>query len=146
MPNIEVVISYADNTMGHKGYCYQASGFTYYGQSRPTKEFYLDGKRIHERNLNNNYGTSSINELKKILGDRIVAKTNIETKSRYYIIVAKDKREKYKISKKILVKSLPFPKGDNKRYDMDTYGEFARQDKKDEKVKVDLSMQLSLFD
>lgn len=44
MPNIKVVISYADNTAGHHGYCYQASGFTYYGQSRPTKEHYLDGK------------------------------------------------------------------------------------------------------
>ena len=51
MPNIKIVISYADNTMGHKGYCYQASNFVYYGQSRTTKEFYLDGKRIHERTL-----------------------------------------------------------------------------------------------
>jgi hypothetical protein len=145
MPNIEVVVSYADNTMGHKGYCYQASGFTYYGQSRPTKEFYLDGKRIHERNLNNNYGTSSIEELKKKLGDRIVVKTNKETKSRYYIILAKDKREKKLIKKNILVKSLPFPKGDNKRYDMDVYGEFASQDRKDEKVNIDLSRQLTFF-
>lgn len=94
MPNIKIIISYADNTMGHHGYCYQASGFTYYGQSRPTKEHFLDGKRIHERVLNSRYGSSSTSELEKILGDRYTCKINKETKSRYYKIIAQDKRER----------------------------------------------------
>ena len=75
MPNIKVVISYADNTMGHHGYCYQASGFTYYGQSRPTIEYYLDGKRMHERNICRIYGCNLAN-MKKQLGDRLVLKFN----------------------------------------------------------------------
>ena len=94
MPNIKIIISYADNTVGHHGYCYQASGFVYYGQSRPTKEHYLDGKRIHERVLNSRFGTSSEEELKRILGERYVCKLNTKTKSRYYKIIAQSKRER----------------------------------------------------
>ena len=56
MPNIKVVISYADNGAGHHGYCYQASGFTYYGQSRATIEHFIDGKRVHEKTIFNLYG------------------------------------------------------------------------------------------
>ena len=94
MPNIKIVISYADNTAGHHGYCYQASGFTYYGQSRPTKEHFIDGKRIHERVLNSRYGSSSVENCQKILGDRYFCKINKETKSCYYKIIAQNKRER----------------------------------------------------
>lgn len=147
MPNIKIVISYADNTAGHHGYCYQASGFTYYGQSRPTKEHYLDGKRVHERVLNSRYGTSSTQELEKILGNRYVCKINTQTKSRYYKIIYKDKREKEKIMKNILVESQRYPKGDNQRYDMDIKGSFKELDesKAKEKDTSEVIQQLTLF-
>lgn len=147
MPNIKVVISYADNSVGHHGYCYQASGFTYYGQSRPTKEHYVDGKRIHERVLNSRYGTSSEVLLKEKLGERYVCKLSTKTKSRYYKIIAQNKREMKEIQKKILVESLPYPKGDNERYDMSIKGNFkeldeAKAKEKDESYVVE---QLTLF-
>lgn len=148
MPNIKVVISYADNTAGHHGYCYQASGFAYYGQSRPTKEHYLDNKRIHERVLNSRFGTSSQQELTKLLGNRYVCKINTKTKSRYYIILAQSKKEKREIKNKILVETLPFPKGDNTKYDMNLKGSFKELDN-DKASEVDDSLvcqQLSLFD
>lgn len=147
MPNIKVIISYADNTMGHHGYCYQASGFTYYGQSRPTKEHYLDGKRVHERVLNSRYGSSSYEQLKKELGDRYVCKINKETKSRYYKIIAQDKRERERVMANILVESMPFPKGDNKRYDMNIKGGFMEleNDKANEKEDKEVIQQLTLF-
>lgn len=147
MPNIKIVISYADNTAGHHGYCYQASGFTYYGQSRPTKEHYLDGKRIHERVLNSRYGTSASNELKTLLGDRYIYKLNNETKSRYYKIIAQNKREREQISKLILVESMPFPKGDNQRYDMTLKGGFMElnEQQANEKDDSEVIEQLTLF-
>jgi hypothetical protein len=147
MPNIKIVISYADNTAGHHGYCYQASGFTYYGQSRPTKEHYLDGKRIHERVLNSRYGTSASSELKNLLGDRYVYKINNETKSRYYKIISQNKKEKKQILKNILVESMPFPKGDNKRYDMSLKGGFMELDQYQAQEKDDNEVieQLTLF-
>lgn len=148
MPNIKCIISYADNTMGHKGYCYQASNFVYYGQSRPTIEWYLDGERIHERVLNSRYGTSSYEQLKEILGDRLVFKKNLETKSRYYHLLPQNKKERKELEKNILVKSLPFPKGDNKRYNMEVNGSFhsLNNENANEKTKVDLSRQLNMFD
>lgn len=146
MPNIKIIISYADNSMGHKGYCYQASGFTYYGQSRPTKEHFLDKKRIHERVLNSRFGTSASEELKTILGDRYEYKLNNETKSRYYKIIAQSKVELKRIKKDILVESLPFPKGDNKRYDMSLNGNFTSLDKANEKCDKVVVQQLDLFD
>ena len=148
MPNIKVIISYADNTMGHKGYCYQASNFVYYGQSRPTKEYYLDGKRIHERVLNSRYGSSSEEFLKSQLGDRFFVKINKETKSRYYHLISQNKKELKELKKNILVKSLPFPKGDNQRYNMYVNGNFSSLNEEDaqKETYVDLSRQLTLFD
>jgi len=147
MPNIKVVISYADNTVGHHRYCYQASGFTYYGQSRPVKEHYIDGKRVHERVLNSRYGSGSVEYCQKLLGDRYVCKINKETKSRYYKIIAQNKREKQQILKKILVESLPYPKGDNTRYDMDIKGAFMELDetKAQEKDTQEVVQQMDLF-
>lgn len=147
MPNIKIIISYADNTVGHHGYCYQASGFTYYGQSRPVKEHYIDGKRVHERVLNSRYGSGSVEHCQKLLGERYVCKINKETKSRYYIILAQNKKELKEIRKNILVESLPFPKGDNKRYDMNIKGGFMEldQDKANEQEDKEVIQQLTLF-
>lgn len=145
--NIKLIISYADNSMGHKGYCYQASGFTYYGQSRPTKHWFLCGKRIHERNLNNLYGTSSYDKLKQILGDNIQYKINDKTKSRYYRIIAQSKVERKHLLKKIKVKTLPFPKGDNERYDLDHYSEQNLLNSNgSQKVEKEYYEQMDLFD
>lgn len=148
MPNIQVVISYADNSMGHKGYCYQASGFTYYGQSRKTKEHFLDGVRTHERVFNTRYGTSACSELKQLLGNRYEYRINKDTKSRYYKIIATNKNELKEIKKNILVESMPFPKGDNKRYNMEENGSFSMLDESNANKKTDkvVVQQLDLFD
>jgi hypothetical protein len=65
MPQYKIIVSMADNSVGHHGYCYQASGFTYYGQSSKHKEWFLDNKRIHEKTLFDKYKTTKIEELKK---------------------------------------------------------------------------------
>lgn len=128
MPQYKIIVSMADNSVGHHGYCYQASGFVYYGQSSKHKEWFLDGKRIHERNLFAKFGTTKYEEIKNIVGDKIIFKNQEETKSRYYYIIAqnkKNKKEKKEILKKIKVKSLPYPKGDNKRYNVFEENSFA---------------------
>lgn len=148
MPNIKVVISYADNSVGHHGYCYQASGFTYYGQSRTTREHFIDGRRVHEKNLYNRFGTTKMQDLKNILGCRYSYKENDKSKSRYYKIIAQSKKEKKDIEKNILVASLPYPKGDNERYDMYIKGSFKELDieKAKEKDQSEVIQQLSIFD
>lgn len=130
--NIKVIVSYADNSVGHHGYVYQASNFYYYGQSRNTKEWYLDKVRVHERTLNAMFGTSSEEELRKILKNRLDVKINTKTKSRYLFIVAQNKKEKQELLKKIKVQFLPYPKGDNVYYDIfnrnNTFNNFEEEE------------------
>ena len=117
MPKIEVVISYADNEMNHKGYCYQASNFIYYGQSASHNKYFIDNIRVHEKSLYNRYGTTSIEKLTKIFGDRFKVEKGF-TKNRYYYILASNKKEYKTISSKIKVKSDNYPKGDNTKYNL----------------------------
>ena len=125
-PNIKIIISYADNNMGHHGYVYQASNFYYYGQSRPDKEWYIDGKRVHTRTVVSEYGTMSVDYVRSLIGDRLQIVDQIETKSRYFYVIAQDKRDKKEILKKIQVDILPYPKGDNRTYDIFGEKEFTK--------------------
>ena len=147
MPHYKIIVSMADNSVGHHGYCYQASGFTYYGQSSKHKEHYIDGKRIHERTLFAQYQTTKYQELKEILGERYVCKEQEQTKSRYYYIIAQNKKEKKEILKGIKVKSLPFPKGNNKRYDVFENNFFSNLNGEKSSNKNDIVKgQMSIFD
>lgn len=151
MPNIEVVISYADNEMGHHGYCYQACNFIYYGESVAHDIVHIDGKRVHTRTIFNQYNTNSIVALRKILGkspngeEKLTVKKGF-TKNRYYIVLANDKRERRDIEKRIKVKSFPYPKGDNSRYDLDTITEFTNTNTSDTKLDDNIYEYNSLFD
>jgi hypothetical protein len=147
MPNYKIIISMADNSVGHHGYCYQASGFTYYGQSSKHKEHFIDGKRIHERTLFAQYQTTKESDLKKLLGDRYVCKQQELTKSRYYYIIAQNKKEKKEILKNIKVKSLPYPKGDNKRYNVFESNEFVNLDGSNSSIEDEIIKgQMTIFD
>jgi hypothetical protein len=49
-PGLRLLVSYADPSQGHAGGIYQASGWTYVGQSPPTTEYVApDGKQWHSR-------------------------------------------------------------------------------------------------
>lgn len=117
-PNIKIIISYADNNMGHHGYVYQATNFYYYGQSRPDKEWYIDGKRVHTRTVVSEYGSMSIEHVESLIGDRLKIKNQEKTKSRYFYVLAQNRKEKKEIMKRIKVEILPYPKGDNEKYDI----------------------------
>ena len=125
-PHIKIIISYADNNMGHHGYVYQASNFYYYGQSRPDKEFYIDNKRVHARTIVSEYGTMSLPELKPILGDRLQVVDQARTKSRYFYVIAQNKKERESIFRRIQVQTLPYPKGDNEKYDIFSEKDFTK--------------------
>lgn len=112
MPNVKVLVSYADESAGHVGYIYQASCWDYIGKGSPERKIFIDGIRQHRRNLYDIYGTSSIVALKKILGDRIIVEDERIGKNKYIKII-KDKKN---ITKKLKVKPLPYPKGNIKYY------------------------------
>lgn len=152
MPNIKIVISYADDEMGHHGYSYQASNFTYYGTSNPHNKWYIDGIRIHEKTIFNRYGTNSVDKLQEILGTNKDGVNRLQIvrgtcKHRYYILLPKDKREKKELLKKIKVKSLPYPKGDNSNYDINKMSDYRTLDNSDETElgTLELHERVSLF-
>ncbi len=48
---IDRVISYSDQSVGHKGTIYKASNFKLIGETSPSKHVFWNGKRYHPRSL-----------------------------------------------------------------------------------------------
>lgn len=120
IPQVKVLVSYADGGAGHIGYIYQASSWDYVGVGSTERKIFIDGERQHRRTLYDKYGTSSIIELKERLGERLQIDNQRIPKYKYIKII----REKRKIRKLLKVKSIPYPKGDIKRYS-DEENEFS---------------------
>jgi hypothetical protein len=53
--NVKKVISYADNTYGHKGVIYQASNFEHLGQTSKGRVIVHEGKRHHDKAIRAKY-------------------------------------------------------------------------------------------
>lgn len=123
-PEIKMLVSYADTSVGHVGYIYQASNWLYIGQSSGEREFYIDDQRRHRRELYDTYGTSSIKKLKEILGNRFHVSENRYKKNKYIYILG-NKKERKEIMKKLKVQiHKEYPKGDLKYYNnFDEYKE-----------------------
>jgi hypothetical protein len=50
-PGTRLLVSFADPAHGHVGTIYQAAGWTYTGASRPTDQFFRDGRWVHRRDV-----------------------------------------------------------------------------------------------
>jgi len=113
LPKPLTVVSYADANQGHHGYIYQATNWAYTGLSSSENKIYVNGKLTHRRTLNARYGTSSVKELQN--------KTNVTVeeqggKHRYFYFLG-NKYERLSMKSSLKYPVLPYPKGDNKRYD-----------------------------
>ena len=114
LPKPHVIISYADATMGHIGYIYQATNWLFTGQSGNDHEFERGGKIFHRKSIYERLGTSSI-KAAEAEGYKII---RIKGKYRYVFFVG-SKKEK-KLMKKTVEEKwgyFPYPKGDTNRYD-----------------------------
>ena len=112
IPEIKVLVSYADTSAGHIGYIYQASSWDYIGIGSSERKIFIDGERQHRRTLYDRFGTSSLKTIKEKIGDRLQFENTRYSKNKYIKII----KDKKKISKVLKVKILPYPKGDIKRY------------------------------
>jgi len=110
------VVSYADQNWGHHGYIYQATNWMYTGMSSKEKIIYVNGEETHRRTIFARYGTSSIPALIG-MGYTITFKEQ-EGKHRYFQVTG-NKHQKKKLRKELMEKYdvLPYPKGQNSRYD-----------------------------
>lgn len=118
LPKPLIIVSYADKSIGHNGYIYQASNFIFTGQSHTQLDWKLKGKEhIHSRTLMDEFAFTEdrVKKLKEKYGDQLY-QVRRNPKYRYVYVLAKNKIKK-EIMKHQLFMSLPYPKGDNKRYD-----------------------------
>ena len=137
MPQVKVLVSYADNSAGHIGYIYQASSWTYIGKGSKECKIFIDGERQHRRTLYDRFGTSSLTQLKEKLGDRLQVDDERLGKNKYIKII----RDKRKIDKLLKVKPLEYPKGDIKYYNNEN-SEFDTINN----IQIKKNKQLSLFE
>ena len=112
LPQGTVVISYADFDMGHHGYIYQATNWIYTGVGGRGSSIYelADGSKRHQRHMGGG------KKEKMIVSGEIVGVTRATGKARYYYFIG-DKREKKEMMKMLRYPILPYPKGENRRYD-----------------------------
>lgn len=118
LPRPMVIVSYADKSVGHNGYIYQATNFMFTGESHTQLDWKLKGKEhLHSRTLMDEFAfeENRVEKLKEKYGDQLY-QVRREPKYRYVYILA-NKKFKKKIMKNKRFEISDYPKGENKRYD-----------------------------
>lgn len=104
-PHIKLIVSYADLDQEHAGIIYQATNWIYLGKYNvgSVGATIINGKKVHNRTVNNRYGTSSFKYIKENVDEN--AELFI-TKGKHKYIFVFDK----KLRKKWLKEHKPYPK------------------------------------
>ena len=105
----EIVVSFADTSVGHVGYVYQASNFLYCGLSAKFKDPKVKGME-HMHHATYAHGMTMA-QVREKYGDENVYYVERPRKHRYVYFNASKKRKKA-LRKKLRYKVLPYPKGD----------------------------------
>jgi hypothetical protein len=118
LPKPMIIVSYADKSVGHNGYIYQATNFIFTGESHTQLDWKLKGKEhLHSRTLMDEFAfeKNRIAKLKQKYGDELY-QVKREAKNRYVYVLA-SKKLKSKIMANKLFEEKTYPKGNNTRYD-----------------------------
>lgn len=124
LPKPKVIVSYADTSMNHNGYIYQATNFIYTGLSLKFKDYMVKGfEHKHSATIFDSVGRSDKNGhlskvelLKRKYGEENVYMIERPRKHRYFYLLA-SKSEKKRMLKFMKYNIEPYPKGLNGRYD-----------------------------
>jgi len=109
-----IVVSYADSSMGHHGYVYQASNFLYTGETKRRTDKWTPGGK-HSRH----YSNDEQGKFRKVRS----------AKHRYVYFCTKNRYMKKKWKELLSYEIQDYPKGENEMYQLGEY-------KKDEIVEV----------
>jgi len=120
LPPPMIILSYADPEMGHHGYIYQATNWIYLGQGQRrdggwdsgVTQFEKDGKRYHAKTVSGLIGGASASLATRMGYKRLF----LPPKHKYCYLIG-NKQQKKEMMCALGYKSMPYPKGDNKRYD-----------------------------
>ena len=114
LPKPSCVVSYADYTFGHNGYIYQATNWIYSGLNQiHERQVFLNGKEVHPRTACA-MGFTSMNEWAS--KDPNVTLGEYTQKHRYFKFLG-NKKQVRKMKQQFVYPILPYPKGDNTKYD-----------------------------
>lgn len=114
LPKPTIVVSYADSEQGHVGYVYQATNFIYTGLSSKFKDPKVKGME-HLHHTTYAHGLTNAEVIEKFGQDNVYFVERAR-KHRYVFIVG-SKTQKTNLLRELTYPVLPYPKGDNKRYD-----------------------------
>jgi hypothetical protein len=118
LPKPLVLVSYADTSKNHHGYIYQATNWIYTGLSVPFKDYYVKGmEHLHNGTIMDmSRGQENrVEWLKQKFGDKLIH-IDRPRKHRYFVFLG-NKSQLKKIKSMMPYQILPYPKGDNIRYD-----------------------------
>jgi len=118
LPSPIVIISFADSSMGHHGYIYQATNWLYTGIGG-AGSVYRDsnGKELHALTIGDRAEVMGIT-VKEYVEKFNIKITEAEGKYRYLYFVG-NKNEIKNMKTDLKLDILPYPKGENKRYVID---------------------------
>jgi hypothetical protein len=110
MPKPSIIVSYADTSMGHVGYVYQATNFIYTGLSAKRREWREIGKNTHSKSVVEMYSL----EKRQSNPDRF---EHVDRPQKHrYIYFRGSKKEVKQLKNSLNYEILPYPKGESKRY------------------------------
>jgi hypothetical protein len=119
------LVSYADTEKSHHGYIYQATNWLYTGLSSKFEDYMVKGlESMHHTSIGDSvgrsdkgeYDKSKLERLKEKYGEENVYLKERSRKHRYFMFLG-DKRAKRKMLRALPYDILPYPKGENQRYD-----------------------------
>lgn len=112
LPRPLSIISYADTAYHHHGYIYQATNWFYTGLGAADWEFEMAGVVYHRRHV---YEKLKIRSKEQAVKEGYTVRPTSQ-KHRYFMFVG-SRKEKKKMQNTLKYPILPYPKGENKRYD-----------------------------
>ena len=120
LPKPNVVVSYADTSMNHNGYIYQATNWIYTGLSAKRKDYKIKGyEHLHSASIMDKVRgvkKGKVQALKDTFGEGNVYTEDRPRKHRYFYFLG-SKSEKKDMLRNLSYKIEQYPKGENKRYD-----------------------------
>ena len=122
LPSPVVVVSYADTSLNHHGYIYQATNFIYTGLSAKRTDYKIKGmEHLHSASVMDHAGRGlekgKIEKLKAIYGNNRYLKDR-PRKHRYFYLIGTKKQKKEMLAN-LAYEVCNYPKGNNKRYNAD---------------------------
>ena len=110
LPNPKIVVSYADTSMNHTGYIYQATNFIYTGLSDKRTEWRIKNSNMHSKTICEQY---SLEERKNNTEKFEVV--DRPRKHRYIYFVG-NKKQKKELLKNLKYSIKPYPKTESLNY------------------------------